>query len=185
MKYIEKGQEPAEFTQWKEEWEKLWKPLRPDDWQPEWNNDFQNPEKGVVYNALLKEQGYICCYCERRIDKPTSHIEHFKPRKTYPQLAFVYDNLLCSCNGRPEGQNKGPQDHCGQEKSEWFDENLLISPLDKDCADYFQYTGAGEILPSKVHGKEEAAKETIKHCKLNHERLRTCSKSFICVKIKK
>jgi hypothetical protein len=35
MKYIQKGEEPAEFIDWKTQWENLWKPLRPDDWEPE------------------------------------------------------------------------------------------------------------------------------------------------------
>ena len=56
MKYIKKNIEPESFT--------VWKKLASDDWQPCWDN-FGKPEKIQVHNSLLREQGFICCYCER------------------------------------------------------------------------------------------------------------------------
>jgi len=159
MKYIQKGPEPVELTQWKA--------LANEDWQPDWDN-FQKPEKTTVHKALLNEQGYICCYCEQRLDKSTSHIEHFRPRETYPDLTLVYDNFLCSCPGWKEGKRTDPQEHCGASKGNWFDENLMVSPLEPDCDKYFQYTLAGEIRPNYTALKAKAAEATIEHCKLNH-----------------
>jgi len=37
-------------------------------------------------------------------------------------------------------------ENCGNFKGDWYDENLMVSPLDPNCASYFQYTGAGEIM---------------------------------------
>jgi len=161
MKFIQKGIEPVELSEWKA--------LANEDWQPDWEN-LQNPQKAAVYKALLNEQGYICCYCEQRIDKSTSHIEHFKPRETYPELSLVYDNFLCSCPGWKEGKSTDPQEHCGASKANWFDENLMVSPLESECEKYFQYTQVGEIRPNYAapEQKAKAAEATIEHCKLNH-----------------
>lgn len=97
MKHIKKNQEPQNFTDWKKR--------ANEDWQPNWKENFQAPEKTEVHEALLTEQGYICCYCGRRIDYQSSHIEHFQPRKHYPELALEYTNLLASCPGYPEDED--------------------------------------------------------------------------------
>lgn len=81
MKYIKKNPEPAAFAQWKQQSNA--------DWKPNWDN-FQKPEKPIVHDALLSEQGYICCYCGQRINQITSHIEHFQPRTFYPNLKLEY-----------------------------------------------------------------------------------------------
>ncbi|WP_292775105.1 retron system putative HNH endonuclease [Nostoc sp. NMS9] len=88
MKYIKKSEEPESFT--------VWKNLANEDWQPSWEN-FSKPQKTDVHDSLLQEQGFICCYCGRRITKDISHIEHLKPRKTHYNLALEYTNLLASC----------------------------------------------------------------------------------------
>ncbi len=159
MKYIQKGLEPVEFIEWKA--------LSNKDWQADWNN-FQKPEKVIVHQALLNEQGYICCYCEQRLNKTTSHIEHFRPRETYPDLTLIYNNFLCSCPGWKQGKSTDPQEHCGASKANWFDEKLMVSPLNPDCEKYFQYTAIGEIRPNYAAPESKAAEATINHCKLNH-----------------
>ncbi|RMG22516.1 MAG: TIGR02646 family protein [Methanobacteriota archaeon] len=64
---------------------------------------------------LLKEQNKLCCYCMRKIDseckKKNFHIEHFKPKDKYSNLALDYRNLLASCNG---GHNENKT--CGHAK---------------------------------------------------------------------
>ncbi|MGK7925879.1 MAG: retron system putative HNH endonuclease [Spirulina sp.] len=91
MKYIKKNEEPEIFRDWKA--------LANEDWQPNWDENFQSPEKPAVHRSLLREQGSICCYCGREITRETSHIEHLKPRSLYPDLALNYSNLLASCQG--------------------------------------------------------------------------------------
>jgi hypothetical protein len=34
-------------------------------------------QRKQIVNKLIKSQKAICCYCECRIDKKNSHIEHF------------------------------------------------------------------------------------------------------------
>lgn len=177
MKYIKKNLEPPSFSKWKG--------LENDDWKPSWNN-FQKPEKTDVHNELLKEQGYICCYCGVRITREVSHIEHFKPRKTYPNLALEYSNFLASCPGEgdePDWENpqKIPpaQKHCGQKKGYWYDENLTVSPLLENCAKYFRYTGFGEIIASDNDTMMDAAKATIDNLGLNQPILQTSRRKEI------
>lgn len=181
MRYIKKQQAPPKFTQWKAE--------ANEDWQPHWSSNkkktnFQNPQKQIVHQSLLKEQGYICCYCQRRIDLNNSHIEHFKPKDEdyYPELSLEYNNFLASCQKEKitlEDSEEKIREyaespvHCGHAKGNWYDEKLTVSPLIQNCADYFRYTEAGEILPSEDPYKNEAAKVTIEKLgldKLNDKR---------------
>ena len=71
MKSIQKGIEPEIFTQWKA--------LANEGWQPTYAN-LSGVEKQAVKQSLTSEQGYLCCYCERRLTDDDSHIEHFKPQ---------------------------------------------------------------------------------------------------------
>ncbi len=162
MKYIQKGQE---FTQWKK--------TKPKKYQSkDWKKLNPLPKK-ALHDALLTEQGYICCYCERAITKNNSHIEHFVPKKGVnadSNLTFEYHNLLCSCDGNAS-ENQGLT-HCGIRKDDWFDAGLMVSPLNKDCADFFCYSTTGKILPTSVPEKQKAAEETINRCNLNHPMLK-------------
>ena len=59
MKQIIKNQEPDNFREWKQ--------LANDDWQPSWTG-MPGDIKRNLHQALIDEQGGICCYCGRRID---------------------------------------------------------------------------------------------------------------------
>ncbi|PSF39011.1 TIGR02646 family protein [Aphanothece hegewaldii CCALA 016] len=161
MKYIPKNQEPEELKNFKSKIN--------DDWQPTWK-EFQNPEKKQLHQTLLKEQGYICCYCGRKIIIEQSHIEHFKPKRLYPQLTFEYSNLIVSCE--KDTEESPPAIHCGHQKDEWFDEKLLVSPLLKNCVDFFRYAEDGQILSSDKIKNKKAAQTTIGKLRLNIPKLR-------------
>lgn len=55
--------------------------------------------------ALLKEQGYICAYCMRRIpvkdanSSETSRIDHILSREHHPDLKLNYNNMVVCCPG--------------------------------------------------------------------------------------
>jgi uncharacterized protein (TIGR02646 family) len=170
MKYIQKGEEPEIFT--------IWKAQENDDWKPYWNTkntNFQAPEKPVVHDALLIEQGYICCYCGMRIFRENSHIEHLKSRSNYPDLALEYTNFMASCQGEDEEEPSVPV-HCGHQKKY---ENLMVSPLQPNCADFFKYPASGEILPTDDLDKKDAAETTIQHLALDINKLRNLRKAAI------
>ena len=159
MKYISKDKEPQDFIDWKNRANR--------DWQPTFDN-LQNPEKQSVFNSLFVEQGYICCYCERELKDNDYHIEHFRPKdqNLFPELQLEYSNFLCSCQRNTQ---KGEPLHCGNSKGNWFDENLLISPLDPNCEKQFTYTADGYIYPS--NDDNIAAKTTIEKLQLNISKL--------------
>jgi len=165
MKFIEKGAEPTEFTHWKA--------MSNDDWQPTYA-DLSGAVKQLVKQFLTSEQGYICCYCERRLTDDDSHIEHFKPQYVAGVDPLDYTNMLCSCQNQLK---KGEPRHCGNLKDRWFDDVLLISPLDSGCESRFRFTGNGEILP--VTATERSALETIEHLGLNIPKLKALRASAI------
>ncbi|EGQ9185409.1 TPA: retron system putative HNH endonuclease [Vibrio parahaemolyticus] len=55
--------------------------------------------KNILKDSLLKEQGYICAYCMRRIDAKSMKVEHLKCQDKYKELDLNYNNLLASCCG--------------------------------------------------------------------------------------
>ncbi|WP_027185387.1 retron system putative HNH endonuclease [Desulfovibrio inopinatus] len=158
MKHIVKGAEPEVFTEWKA--------LANEDWQPTYD-DLRSKEKKAVKKALMQEQGYICCYCERRLVDNDSHIEHFHPQHRPEVDALDFNNMLCSCQAQLE---RGKPRHCGNLKGDWFDEQLLISPLDPSCQTRFRFTGDGRITPA--HHDDNAAAETIDRLGLDIPKLR-------------
>nr|WP_199330696.1 retron system putative HNH endonuclease [Microcoleus sp. FACHB-68] len=145
-----------------------WKARANEDWTPIYK-DLRGTPKTELHESLLREQGYICCYCGNSINDKDSHIEHFKPQTTYPDLTLEYTNLLASC--QREGKKSEPV-HCGPKKAYWYDEQLMISPLEPNCADFFTYSGSGEILPATDPDKQAAAKETIDKLGLDIDKLR-------------
>ena len=134
MKRITKSPEPVLFSDWKSQ-DRM-------SHRPNWNR-VPGWIKRTVQDALLLEQGFLCCYCEASVTADNSHVEHFRPRKRFKQLRLSYDNLLCSCIRDTE---QGTPLHCGHLKGSWFDEDLLISPLAADCEERFRFTANGDIL---------------------------------------
>ena len=159
MKWINKGPEPNDFSEWKAQ-DKMAS-------NPNWNR-VPAKQKESVHRSLMYEQGFICCYCERAVFKNDSHIEHFRPKnkRKYPELQFDYDNLLCSCQRDPM---RGEPRHCGHKKGSWFNEKQLVSPMAKDCEEKFKFLGDGQILPDKG---DAAAKVIIEKLGLNIPKLR-------------
>ncbi|SKB11226.1 conserved hypothetical protein [Planktothrix sp. PCC 11201] len=153
MKHIKKQEEPQEFKDWKQQQKST---------GINYNYEsFQNPEKRLVHSALLSEQGYICCYCCQKIERETSHIEHFLPQsKTDAELSVTYSNLLASC-----GSSQHWPKHCGNQRE---NHPIPVSPLQTNCEEYFRYTGEGEIIPTNNLELQEKAKETIDILNLNH-----------------
>lgn len=193
MKYIHKEASPTLFEDWKKANEvetpekaklKIWDIL-------------QNPEKKALRTHLLKEQGYLCCYCNQLIEVDPidtislrSKIEHLYPKdeKKYPEKKFTYDNLLVACNG---GQRDKPDDlvklldlddseelgkivkeHCDTKKGN--KEPSPIHPLQENCETFFKYNALGEI-----EGKSEEANTTISVLGLDIDKLNILRKKAI------
>ena len=158
MKHIDKSTEPGEFSSWKEK-DKMAH-------RPNWNR-VPAQIKRRVHESLIREQGFICCYCERSINVDTSHVEHFRPVSRFRNKQLNYDNLHCSCQRE---LSAGEPRHCGRLKDDWFDSELLVSPMSSDCETRFGFTGAGDIFPRCR--TDDGAKATIRELGLNLPKLR-------------
>lgn len=133
MKHVVKGIEPQPLLDWKAH--------ANEEWTPSYDK-LQNPEKRALHEALLSEQGFVCCYCGGRIDRGSSHIEHFRPQEAHADLELEFANLHASC--LRETAPRLPL-HCGHAKGSHFDEAQAISPLDPGCEARFSYRLDGGI----------------------------------------
>lgn len=129
MRRIEKGQEPAAWTRHR---------LTP----------------GAVYEpsealreSLLKEQGYICAYCMRRIpvkdgnSNETSRIEHILCRERHADLQLDYRNMVICCPGAIDGTF-----HCDKSKG---NRDITFDLSQQRCMDTLSYgSGDGTIRSS-------------------------------------
>ncbi|MBK8801699.1 MAG: TIGR02646 family protein [Fibrobacteres bacterium] len=163
MKRIRKNAQPEAFLRWKA--------LANEDWKPSWDN-FQKPQKTEVHQALLQEQGSLCCYCgqliamDRTVDARESHIEHFVPgEKSTDPRSLDYENFHASCLKQGE---RGVPLHCGAAKGGWFDSELTVSPLEDHVESRFRYDARGHIHAASG---DRGAAETISRLNLDREPL--------------
>lgn len=195
MKHILKVKEPPEPPMLR-----TWKEQENEDWKPTWDN-FGGEPKRTTHVALLKEQGYICCYCMQRIEKKSSHIEHVIPRSvsgTNEAQKLDYSNMIASCQGEYKKKNstepieqnanenneevncnsdeKLIQQHCGHYRENWYDPTQYISPLNPDCELRFIYNDEGKIMPAP---DDRGAEETIKMLRLDYTLLEKNRKQAI------
>jgi uncharacterized protein (TIGR02646 family) len=155
MKYIIKGIEPDNFITWKSCGTKIYDNLR-------------NPIKADLKNALLSEQGYICCYCESKISSNNSHIEHLDPQCNNNSNDLDFTNLLCSCQKQ---LSAGEPRHCGNSKD---NDTISIHPLQNTCESKFTYREDGTIQSTDIDSRE-----TIEYLKLDIDKLNDLRKSAI------
>ena len=140
MKYIHKQAQPEKLTIWIENKE-----------QPSYGNLTKNMKK-FIRKKLLEDQGYICCYCQKRITgiRANGHIdteiEHIKPQEDCTDIETVqYDNLLVSCDGNQLKNNsllREEDRHCNNFRQS---KPLDINPLSYDCEEKIYYDFLGGI----------------------------------------
>ena len=105
--------------------------------------------------SLIREQGFVCCYCGCSIEKDSVTMEHVlsKGDARYRHLVGEYENLLVSCQGGrdiPIDEVTGLPlytrsyylQHCDASKGE---DEIPIKPYDKDCESRFTYEIDGKI----------------------------------------
>ena len=156
MRYIQKGEEPAYMSEWKE--------LRKSCGQKLVYKEFD--QKAQLNKDLRKEQHNICCYCQRVIDHyqmesgkiaTAAHNEHLYPEnvKNDPkseELQMDYGNIFACCvDSRGYSKREKHLRHCGESKENQIIPSLIKQP---DCADYFHYALTGKIeVDSSLEGK--------------------------------
>lgn len=161
MLYIQKEKEPIQVAQWKQRFKNIHKR------KPSYADIKHTAEKGILKEALIREQKGLCCYCCSLLSEEDAHIEHFKPKglPQYASLSLEYRNLHASCMGQ-----KRDGRHCGHSKGNLFDETMIISPLDPACEGRFAFKTDGRIVPRD--SGDAGADYTIKLLSLDDKRLR-------------
>ena len=129
--------------------------------------------KDALRKRLLEDQGYICCYCGRKIynDKNTK-IEHVKCQKNYKELSLCFENMLASCDGgdKDRENNVKHQLHCDAKKE---NKDIPISPLE-NIDGYLSFFEDGT-----VKGRGEIGRELIRILGLDAKFLNTQRKNAI------
>lgn len=118
------------------------------------HGDFDGLNKTELRNSLLKEQGYLCCYCMRRIPQnltqdeiskntPDCKIEHFLCQTLHPNLELNYDNLLIACHG-----NHGYSRHLQTCDTHKLNNSFCINPANslRNIESLLKYNANGEIF---------------------------------------
>lgn len=173
MKYISKRPEPEELIKYKETPGVCYEDMasRP---------AVRNPVK----QSLVEEQGYICCYCGRRIaNDSNTHIEHLKSQKVYPLLQLCYENMLATCDGgqaqRSARDQNGRKIHrnypvfCDACKEE---HDIPIDPLQRECEAHFIFDQDGQII---YDTDDHDAKETVRRLNLDNSVLNNMRREAI------
>ncbi len=106
------------------------------------------PDKDALRQQLLKDQGYLCCYCMKRVDTNDMKIEHYACQSTHEDQQLDWSNLLGSCRG---GEGQRPfQPTCDTCKGA---ANLNIDPQNKAHIARLKYLADGAIRCDE--GKDE------------------------------
>jgi uncharacterized protein (TIGR02646 family) len=139
-----------------------------------------------VRGALYAMQGWVCAYCQRKIDpRDTKHVDHFRPKKGgYWWLAYLFKNyfLTCSlCNER-KGElfpiNDGSQQATYETRNLLLEEaRLLIDPAEDPVSQWLTVSvddgeHHGEVVARSLDTNFTAAnrvRTTIKLFALNED----------------
>lgn len=118
---------------------------------------------------LREEQGGLSLYTEEPCLLNRSHIDHFRRRSEYPQMAFDWSNLVVD----------GMSDYYGARYKDCYsrgglDYKCLIDPVYDSPERFFSYYGDGSIEPAVMLNNWDLlrAEYTIEVFNLNHPSLK-------------
>lgn len=157
MKKINKEASPEWFETWKQDYKDT------NGREAHYKDDFSSADvdgqerRRRLRKQLIEEQGYICCYCMKRISIDNSHIEHFWPKTFFQEIDLDYSNMFASCNG--EGSLL-LDEHCGHKKEDWWRENM-VSPAEAEVETMFRYSFDGRIHSAARRPTTNIAQEMI------------------------
>jgi len=192
MKHIIKSKPFPEFEAWKEQYQLTEEDLKSSPIIENWKNlsgkekyEFWGKLSGKikkdVRDSLVQEQGFICCYCQQKIDlNENTIIEHFIARDTQPEKMFDYNNILACCDGgdkertteKKQGIKKTQRTplYCDREKS---NDSISISPLDENCESHFSYEFNADSLFVSIIGISTEGQDTIQKLNLDVDILKS------------
>lgn len=110
-------------------------------------DELDSGDRHRIRNALVQDFGTICAYCEQPCQSPTENerrdeesIDHFRPRKHFPDQWLEWLNLVYACR------------RCNQSKGQrWpgFDDDLVNQLLKGESA---RYVPVSEYVNPSAHG---------------------------------
>jgi uncharacterized protein (TIGR02646 family) len=131
-------------------------------------------DRTPIRAALVRDQGWLCAYCQRRISadenaqtgRSQMKIEHWLPRNpagSNPRAGttdhhFLWSNLLGVCLGvsSDPGAPSVRISHCDTSRG---NADLFLHPVDgqgPDPRDHLRYTHAGKVEPANPDSRVEA-----------------------------
>jgi uncharacterized protein (TIGR02646 family) len=138
-------------------------------------------DRDPIRAALVRDQGGLCAYCQRRItidEDPVTRlslmkIEHWIPRATSPEHHLTWSNLLGVCMGASqESADARPGQHAHHCDASRGDRILFLNPVDGQGPDpraHLRYTKGGEVKAEAGHARVD---DDIRALNLNAWRLR-------------
>lgn len=144
MRYIEKNEEPKSLTRYKKN-------------QNAYFDGFS--EKDDIREALLREQGYLCAYCMKRIKcTQDTKIEHIIPQsllKENERQALNYKIMAGVCYGNEKKGREHKNCTCDVHRG---NQDLHVTPFDLRCIEKIKYASNGEILSEDEQIKDSLDK---------------------------
>ena len=112
--------------------------------------------KNELRESLINEQGYVCCYCLKRIpenkaDLHHTKIEHFKCQDNYAELDLEYTNLHLACRGN-QGKTEKLQT-CDTAKAN--KDIMSFSLIDNSLNGNIQYAKDGTVFSEQKNIEKE------------------------------
>lgn len=148
MIWIQKGKEPASLTRYR---------CQPHSYYDGYSH------KDELREALLRDQGYLCAYCMRRIqnDRDTMKIEHWKAQSSLKNEAekMNFQIMLGVCDGCRGSRDKYTT--CDEHRHE---SKLHVNPLDRAMMETISYDRNGRIKSSDVLIDEDLNKVLNLNC---------------------
>lgn len=117
----------------------------------DWNQDYSRPGctgyasyQESRLTILMEEQECQCGYCEVLINhEQDCHLDHYRKRSMFPQLAFDWDNLVAATNDEDFGAKF--KDNKAKIKQADYDE--FFNPVSDNVHEYLYYNQRGEVEP--------------------------------------
>lgn len=116
------------------------------------------PNKAIIRQSLVEEQGYICAYCMGKIDVDRSSIEHYISQTHHPASPYskeehkkhslLYSNMYGVCLNQSE--------HCDKKRGN--QPIQILDPHHASCEKLITYTLDGRIIPAVQDADANAEK---------------------------
>jgi uncharacterized protein (TIGR02646 family) len=127
--------------------------------------------KSYVKDALQRMAHGKCVYCESNIKHVAyPHIEHYRPKRRYPEFTYTWENLLLACPV------------CNNDKSDAFpldpaESPLLLNPCDDDPEEHITFA-RGRLVALSERGKVTRDQLSLNRDALFDERRKLLTKAL-------